>query len=131
VHDDSTLDELVATWTLVAADWELVGNKTGSARAAFEKSFCDQTLSRMDLERIDAIERLVADATETGLLAELKSDPGQLGLETLLREITKLNMVRSLNIPVSCSIALHRERLKRGGHAQLVRTDPIFLHHRN
>jgi TnpA family transposase len=72
----------------------------GSARAAFEKSFCDQTLSRMDLERIDAIERLVADATEIGLLAELKSDPGQLGLETLLREITKLNMVRSLNIPV-------------------------------
>ena len=45
------------------------------------------------------MESLVNDATETGLLADLKSYPGRLGLETLLREITKLKLVRDLNLP--------------------------------
>ena len=59
----------------------------GSARNSFEVQFSNRTLARLDAGQIDALERLVADATETGLLADLKSDPGQLGLETLLREI--------------------------------------------
>ena len=33
--DDSLLDELVAGWTLVTADWELIGNKTGATRLGF------------------------------------------------------------------------------------------------
>ena len=34
-----------------------------------------------------------------GVLAELKEDPGQLGLETLLREVGKLRRVRALGLP--------------------------------
>jgi hypothetical protein len=34
-----------------------------------------------------------------GLLAELKADPGQLGLETLLREIEKLEQIRATGLP--------------------------------
>src|SRR6266536_3666907 len=34
-----------------------------------------------------------------GVLAELKEDPGQLGLETLLREVGKLRRVRSVGLP--------------------------------
>ena len=71
----------------------------GSARNSFEVQFSNRTLARLNFEQIEALERLVAEATETGLLADLKSDPGQLGLETLLREIAKLTMVRALNIP--------------------------------
>jgi len=71
----------------------------GAARASFERMFCARTVDRLEPHRVEALERLIGEATETGLLAELKSDPGQLGLETLLREITKLNMVRALNIP--------------------------------
>jgi TnpA family transposase len=70
----------------------------GSARNTFEKLFCEQTIGRLDPVCIEALEALVVDAFETGLLADLKSDPGQLGLETLLREITKLGMVRTLNL---------------------------------
>ena len=33
--DDSSLDDLVAAWTLVAADWALIGNKTGATRLGF------------------------------------------------------------------------------------------------
>lgn len=35
----------------------------------------------------------------SGLLAELKADPGRLGLETLLSEIAKLERVRALGLP--------------------------------
>jgi hypothetical protein len=34
-----------------------------------------------------------------GVLAELKEDPGQLGLETLLREVGKLRRVRAVGLP--------------------------------
>jgi len=34
-----------------------------------------------------------------GLLAELKADPGRLGLETLLRELDKLQQVRAVGLP--------------------------------
>lgn len=71
----------------------------GSARNTFEKMFCEQTIGRLNPVCIGSLEALVVDASETGLLADLKSDPGQLGLETLLREITKLGMVRALNLP--------------------------------
>jgi TnpA family transposase len=71
----------------------------GAARASFERSFCARTVERLQPGRVELLERLIDEATETGLLAELKADPGQLGLETLLREITKLNLVRTLNIP--------------------------------
>ena len=35
----------------------------------------------------------------SGVLAELKEDPGQLGLETLLREVGKLRRVRAVGLP--------------------------------
>lgn len=59
----------------------------------------DRTVARIDAVQVAALESLVNDATETGLLADLKSYPGRLGLETLLREITKLKLVRDLNLP--------------------------------
>ncbi|MDQ2706954.1 MAG: hypothetical protein M3Z25_04670 [Actinomycetota bacterium] len=42
------------------------------------------------------------------LLAELKADPGQVGLETLLREIDKLAAVRALGS--AARVVLRRER---------------------
>jgi hypothetical protein len=66
----------------------------GSARGVFEQRFCDTTLSRLDQVCADALERLVDDGSGSvsgrALLAELKADPGQVGLETLLREVDKL-----------------------------------------
>jgi hypothetical protein len=56
-------------------------------------------------ERIGRLEALVtADhddetAGGRGVLAELKADPGPLGLETLLGEIEKLARVRAIGLP--------------------------------
>lgn len=71
----------------------------GSARNMFEKDFCERTAARLDATQAAALEALIDEGSEAGLLVDLKSEPGQLGLETLLREITKLNLVRDLNLP--------------------------------
>jgi hypothetical protein len=57
-----------------------------TARAAAEQRFTAQTTGYLTAE---AIERLSELATGGGLLAELKADPGPLGLETLLGEVDK------------------------------------------
>jgi hypothetical protein len=74
----------------------------GSARSAFEKRFCDRTVSRLTAASVEALNGLIAQdagplASGRNLLAELKADPGKVSLETLLREIEKLAAVRSLN----------------------------------
>ena len=46
-----------------------------------------------------------------GLLAELKADPGRLGLETLLAEIAKLERVRALGLPDDLFADVSEKRL--------------------
>jgi Domain of unknown function (DUF4158) len=98
----------------------------GGARAAFEQQFCATTVARLSAsdQAIMGLEELVddspADSADVagegqaqgedegragavgggpGVLAELKEDPGQLGLETLLREVGKLQRVRAVGLP--------------------------------
>lgn len=76
----------------------------GAASADFERLFCSRTVSRLSDHSIAGLEELVAsealdDEGEAGAFAELKSDPGTLGLDTLLKEIDKLERVRALGLP--------------------------------
>ena len=67
-----------------------------AARATAEQLFCARTTGRLPA---DAIERLEDLAGGRGLLAELKADPGPLGLETLLGEVDKLPRARAIGLP--------------------------------
>ncbi|MCM3925640.1 DUF4158 domain-containing protein [Frankia sp. AiPs1] len=80
----------------------------GSARAGFEQQFTTLVAGRLPAAAVGRLEWLVAvpeDGEDTAagggpvLLAELKEDPGKLGLDTLLREISKLERVRALGLP--------------------------------
>jgi hypothetical protein len=75
----------------------------GSARARFEQRFCAQTVERLGPQCAARLEGLVDEASVglpgQRLLAQLKADPGRVGLETLLREIDKLAAVRGLELP--------------------------------
>ncbi len=74
----------------------------GAARSAFEHEFCERTVSRLTGGAVSSLEELVAtDEPEsgTGVFSRLKADPGPLGLETLLREIDKLERVREIGLP--------------------------------
>jgi TnpA family transposase len=75
------------------------------ARAAATAAFCERTMGRLSFEvaeRLEALARTDA-APGTGgpdLLSEIKADPAQLGLETFLAEVDKLERVRALQVPV-------------------------------
>ena len=75
-----------------------------AGRADAEQRFCAQTVERLSAEAIERLEELAGAGREDGaggrgLLAELKADPGPLGLETLLTEIAKLGRVRAMGLP--------------------------------
>ena len=83
----------------------------GHANAAADKQFCATTVSRLGPAVIAALDTVIAGDDESGdpaaevagggptFFTELKADPGQLGLETLLAEITKLERVRAIGLP--------------------------------
>ena len=62
----------------------------GGCRAWFEREFCLQVLGRL-LCGLGA-GAVGAGHGRDGFLLELESDPGRLGLETLLEEIVKLRL---------------------------------------
>lgn len=94
----------------------------GSARAAFEQRLCDRTLARLGEHCAARLE----DLGSRPLLAELKSDPGQVGLETLLREIDKLTAIRRLALPGDL-FADASEKLVEAWRARAARSYPSDL----
>jgi TnpA family transposase len=79
----------------------------GAAQSAFEQQFTAATVSRLPAGAVARLEELAGGAGEEGgaagggseFLAELKADPGELGRETLLEEIRKLERVRAIGLP--------------------------------
>jgi TnpA family transposase len=69
----------------------------GGARSRFDKGFCAEVVDRLSAESIDRLEELVTG--RDGFLVELKSDPGPLGLDTLLEEIVKLGRAKAIGLP--------------------------------
>ncbi len=72
-----------------------------AARARADRVFCAQTVARLGEACAGRLLTLVAEGNEEGtaLLASLKRDPGAVGLDSLLAEITKLTAVRRLGLP--------------------------------
>jgi hypothetical protein len=72
-----------------------------AAQTRAEKALCARTIERLGDVGVARLLALVAEENEDGaaLLASLKRDPGAVGLESLLTEITKLNDVRRLGLP--------------------------------
>ena len=98
----------------------------GSARAAFEKDFCDSVVSRLGADCVARLETLAAEGTDKGLLAELKSDPGQVGLETLLKEVGKLSAIRAMGLPAGL-FAHTPDRLVEAWRSRAARAYPSDL----
>ena len=77
----------------------------GAAGAAFDQRFTAMVLARLSEPAVAALEALVAvrdgadSSGEEGFLAELRSDPSKVGLETLFAEVAKLARVRALGLP--------------------------------
>jgi len=77
----------------------------GAARAGHESDFTTRTVTRLPPTAVERLEDLVLEPTSplrddaAGFLAEMKADPGRVGLKTLLGEIEKLERVRAICLP--------------------------------
>jgi hypothetical protein len=108
-----------------------IGRIVGAARADFERSFCTRTVSRLSDHSVAKLEGLVDGEALDGegdarSFAELKSDPGTLGLETLLKEIDKLGRVRALGLPADL-FADASEKLVASRRARAAREYPAWM----
>ena len=98
-----------------------------ASRAAAEQRFCAQTVARLPEETAAHLEALAGDdVSSRGALAELKADPGRVGLETLLREIDKLERIRALGLPGDL-FAGASEKLVEAWRARAARAYPSDL----
>jgi len=75
------------------------------ARTMATTALCERTVSRLPVEVVERLETMAGSDAAPGtggpeLLAEIKADPAQLGLETFLGEVDKLERVRALQLPV-------------------------------
>ena len=80
----------------------------GTARAASDQRFTADITARLSAKAVAGLEALVAETEvepdgQSGLLAELKADPGKRNIETLVVETEKLARVRAIGLPPSCS----------------------------
>ncbi|MGH9021935.1 MAG: Tn3 family transposase, partial [Acidimicrobiia bacterium] len=104
-----------------------------AASAAFDKRFCAQVVARLSLDTQRRLEELIAESADDkdtvggrGALAELKADPGQVGLETLMNQIAMLERVRSLGLPADL-FAGSSEKLLVAWRARAARCYPSDL----
>jgi hypothetical protein len=93
----------------------------GAARATFEQQFCDRTLARLGEHCAQRLEDLAA----SHLLADLKADPGRVGLETLLARSTSSMRLPAWGCRRNCSPTLQRSWCRRGALARHARIHPI------
>src|SRR5271165_2398269 len=81
-----------------------------SARAAHDDAALQRVADRLDAGMRERLEALT-DAGEGTGFARLPADPGRVGLESLLAEIGKLELLRSLALPPDLLRGVHPEQI--------------------
>jgi TnpA family transposase len=98
----------------------------GAARAAFDHRFTTEVASRLSRTVTAGLEAFVAEADDSGFLAELKADPAKPGIETLLVEIGKLARVEAVGLPAELFTGFS-EKLVDAWRARAARLYPSDL----
>src|SRR6266536_463490 len=97
----------------------------GAANRIADERFCAATVARLPADVAAALRSIIAhdddddgpdedlDGDEPSFFTELKADPGKLGLETVLAEITKLKRVRAIGLPPDLFAGVAEQRISR------------------
>src|SRR4051794_18685026 len=84
-----------------------------SARAAHDDAALQRVADRLDADVRGRLDALLADDGEGTAFARLAADPGRVGLESLLAEIAKLEILRGLALPPGLLRGMHPDQVKR------------------
>jgi Domain of unknown function (DUF4158) len=83
-----------------------------AARLAYDERTFRTVAAHLDAETRCRLDGLLADDGSGAAFSRLQADPGRVGLETLLAEIGKLDIVRSLRLPPDILKRHHPELIK-------------------
>jgi TnpA family transposase len=84
-----------------------------SIRTAHDDAALAAVGDRLDHGMRERLEALLADDGSGAAYTRLSADPGKVGLESLLTEIAKLELVRDLKLPADLLAGLHPDLVKR------------------
>ena len=84
-----------------------------SACAAHDDAALQRITDRLDAGTRGRLDALLTDDGEGTAFARLVADPGRVGLESLLAEIGKLELLRRLALPPDLLRGLHPDQVKR------------------
>ena len=84
-----------------------------SARATHDDTALRRVADRLDAGLRARLDALLADDGEGTAFARVAADPGRVGLESLLAEIAKLDLLRGLALPPGVLCGVHPDQVKR------------------
>jgi hypothetical protein len=84
-----------------------------SACAAHDDAVLQRVADRLDAGTRGRLDALLADNGDGAAFARLVADPGRVGLESLLAEIDKLELLRRLALPPDLLRGIHPNQVKR------------------
>ena len=84
-----------------------------SARATHDDTALQRVADRLDAGLRARLDALLADDGEGTAFARVAADPGRVGLESLLAEIVKLDLLRGLALPLGLLRGVHPDQVKR------------------
>jgi Domain of unknown function (DUF4158) len=84
-----------------------------SAQAAHDDAALRRVADQLDVGACGRLNALLADDGEGAAFSRLAADPGRIGLESLLAEISKLELLRELALPPGLLRGFHPDQIKR------------------
>ena len=84
-----------------------------STQAAHDDAALQRVADQLDAGTCGRLNALLADDGEGTAFSRLTADPGRIGLESLLAEIGKLELLRGLELPSRLLRGLHPDQIKR------------------
>jgi uncharacterized protein DUF4158 len=84
-----------------------------SAQAAHDDAALQRVADQLDAGACERLNALLTDDGEGTAFSRLAADPGRIGLESLLAEIGKLELLRGLKLPSGFLRGLHPNQIKR------------------
>jgi hypothetical protein len=84
-----------------------------STQAAHDDAALQRVADQFDAGACGRLNALLADDGEGTAYSRLTADPGRIGLESLLAEIDKLEVLRGLELPSGLLGGLHPDQIKR------------------
>jgi len=115
--NSAALEEQIGTWfarnRIASPGAYRLDRLVASARAAHDERAFRMVAGRLDPEARRRLDALLADDGTGAAFSRLQADPGRVGLESLLGEIAKLEILRALRLSPDILKRHHPELIKR------------------